>query len=98
MTADSDLIRRQDALAAIRTEMKQVYTAARKLGYKKSLEIVRKIPSQAAPSPVVHSHWFIASAWWLCNNCGGRAGGSRPTAYCPHCGARMDELEDAEIE
>ena len=98
MTSDSDLIRRQDALAEIRREMKRVCTAARRLGYKESLEIIRKIPSQATPSPIVHSHWFIASQWWLCSNCGGRSSDSRTTPYCPWCGARMDELMDQDIE
>ena len=95
--ADSDLIRRQDALAVIRTGMKKARTAARKQGYKESSEEIRKLKS-VQPALVVHSHWFIASQWWLCNNCGGRSGEGRCTPYCPWCGARMDELLDQEIE
>lgn len=97
MEADSDLIRRADALNDIRSEMKKVYTAARKQGYKESIGVLRKVPS-VQPALVVHSHWFAASGWWLCNNCGGRSGEGRCTPYCPWCGARMDEYLDAEVE
>ena len=44
------------------------------------------------------SHWFNASGWWLCYNCGGRNEGWKTTPFCPHCGCPMDELLDAEIE
>ena len=97
MTADSDLIRREDALTAIRKEMKSAYTAARKQGYKQTIDILKKVPSVQAPE-VKHSHWFVASQWWLCDNCGGRSGEGRCTPFCPWCGARMDEFLDKEIE
>lgn len=98
MTADNDLIRRQDALAAIHAEMKRrAYTASRKQGYKDSIVVLRKLPS-VQPAVVVHAHWFVASGWWLCSNCGGRSSDSRSTPYCPWCGARMDEFLDREIE
>ena len=107
MTSADDLIRRQDAINAIRSAMKRIYTAARKLGYKETIEILENLPrgqamtvSLAAPvtlSPAtVHSYWFIASDWWLCDNCGGRCLEGRQTPYCPHCGARMDAMPDIE--
>lgn len=107
MTAADDLIRRQDAIYAIRSAMKRIYTAARKLGYKESIELLENLPSTgtmtvslAAPvtlSPApLHAHWFLASEWWLCDNCGGRCSESRRTPYCPHCGARMDDMPDIE--
>lgn len=107
MTAADDLIRRQDAINAIRADMKRVCTAARKLGYKESIDILTKLPSTKevtvsltapvilSPAPL-HAHWFVASGWWLCDNCGGRCHEGTTTRFCPHCGARMDE--DAEIE
>lgn len=95
MTADSDLIRRGDALAAIRRQMKHAYTAARKQGYKECFDVLRRLPG-ASEAPVVHSHWFIASGWWLCDNCGGRSSDSRSTPFCPWCGARMDEHKEIE--
>jgi len=109
MAAADDLIRRQEAIACIHAEMKRTYTAARRQGYKMAMEILARVPSAKAmpitmalpvtKSPgVIHSHWFNASGWMLCDNCGGRNAGWKPTPYCPHCGARMDELHDAEIE
>lgn len=108
MTSPSDLIRRGDAQAAIRAEMKRTYTAARRQGFKESLEILGKLPARRETPPdvpvvvqspaLVHSHWIVASCWWFCNNCGGRASDSRTTPYCPWCGARMDELLDQDIE
>ena len=95
MTADSDLIRRGDALAAIRRQMKNAYTAARKQGYKESFDALRRLPG-AKEAPVVHSHWFYDAAWIFCHNCGGKGSDSRCTPYCPWCGARMDE--ETEIE
>ena len=102
-----DLIRRQDAISAIRSAMKRIYTAARKLGYKEAVEILEQIPSAGetevslaepvslSPAPL-HAHWFMASQWWLCDNCGGRCREGRQTPYCPHCGARMDDMPDIE--
>lgn len=109
MTAADDLIRRRDAVAVIRAAMKRVCTAARRQGYKESVELLAKVPaaketpiSLAAPviySPGLgHSHWFTASGYRLCYNCGGKGDLGRPTAYCPHCGFIMDELFDEEIE
>lgn len=97
MTADSDLIRRQDALAEIRQEMKKAYTPAGRKGFKQSFDVIRRLPAVKRP-PVGRSHWFAASGWWLCYNCGGRSTGGICTPYCPWCGFIMDELADEEIE
>lgn len=108
MTADSDLIRRDDAIAEIRKELKRTYTAARRQGYKQSAEILARLPAvpqHMADVPTVvispglgHSHWFIAGGFRLCHNCGGEGRLGKPTAFCPHCGFIMDELMDLEIE
>lgn len=109
MTAlDSDLILRGDALAQIRDEMKRTYTAARRQGYKAAMEIVTAVPARRQPTPDVpqvivspglgRSHWFTASGYRLCYNCGGEGDPRRVTAYCPNCGFIMDELHDMEIE
>lgn len=108
MTADSDLIRRGDALAVIRAAMKQAYTAARRQGYKESVELLAKLPGVHQPMPDVptvvispglgHSHWFITGGFRLCYNCGGKGALGKPTTFCPHCGFIMDELYDLEIE
>lgn len=107
MTADNDLIRRGDAIKQIQDEMKRTYTAARRQGYKAALEIVAAVPERRQPMPDVpqvivspglgQSHWFTASGYRLCHNCGGR-GDPKPTKFCPHCGFIMDELHDMEIE
>ena len=97
MTADNDLIRRQTALAEIRKEMKKAYTPAGRKGFKQSFDVIRRLPA-VKEAPVVRSHWFAASGWWLCYNCGGRSTGGKCTPFCPWCGAMMDELADTEIE
>lgn len=106
--ADNDLIRRGDALAQIRDDMKRTYTAARRQGYKAAMEIVAAVPARRPTPPDVpmivispglgHSHWFIASGYRLCYNCGGKGDSARATRYCPHCGFIMDELHDLDIE
>lgn len=105
---DSDLIRRGDAQAQLRDAYKQTYTAARRQGYKAAMEIVAAVPARRQPvpdQPVIvispglgHSHWFIASGYRLCYNCGGKGDSTRETTFCPHCGFIMDELHDLEIE
>lgn len=109
MTAADDLISRQEAIRDIRAAMKRIFTAARRQGYKECMDRLGKLPSANArpvslAAPVIHSpglghsHWFTASGYRLCYNCGGKGDLGRPTAYCPHCGFRMDELDDMEIE
>ncbi len=102
-----DLIRRQDAINDIRSAMKRIYTAARKLGYKETIERLEKLPSAGetevsvaepvslSPAPL-HSFWFYNAGWFFCDNCGGKSDAVRTTPYCPHCGARMDDMPDIE--
>ena len=97
MPEDNDLIRRQEALAEIRQEMKKAYTPAGRKGFKQSFDVIRRLPA-VKEAPIVRSHWFAASGWWLCYNCGGRNPGWKTTPFCPYCGRPMDELLDAEIE
>lgn len=106
--AEYDLILRADALKQIRDEMKRTYTAARRQGYKAAMEIVAAVPARRQPMPDVpqviispglgHSHWFIASGYRLCYNCGGEGDPRKVTKFCPNCGFIMDELADAEVE
>lgn len=97
MTQAEDLIRRQDVIAGLYDEMKKTYTPARKGGFKGALEIVKKLPSVETDT-AKHSFWFVNAGWWFCDNCGGRGSFSKTTAFCPHCGAKMDEMMDDEIE
>lgn len=110
MTAIDDLIRRQDAIDSIQREMRRTWAAVRRRGYRQAVEILESLPG-AAPAQVItlaeptekaqsrmHAHWFAASGWLLCDNCGGRCTGGRPTPYCPWCGLAMDERMDEEIE
>lgn len=107
MKIPDDTIRRQDAINRIRTAMKRIYTAARKLGYKEAVEILEQIPSAGesevsiaehvflSPAPL-HSFWFYNAGWFFCDNCGGKSPAVPTTPYCPHCGARMDAMTDIE--
>jgi hypothetical protein len=105
---DSDLIRRGDAIEQIERKMKTIYTAARRQGYKETKEILASVPARRQPvqyQPVIvispglgHAHWFIASGYRLCSNCGGEGDPRKVTTFCPNCGFIMDELHDLEIE
>ena len=92
-----DLIKRHEAIAIIHEEMKRSYLPARKNALKQAIDLMKKVPSVEV-NTVKSSHWFNASGWWLCYNCGGRNEGWKTTPFCPHCGCPMDELLDAEIE
>ena len=107
MTAADDLISRQDAINVIRAEMKRTYTAARRQGFKASVDLLMKLPSTKemaismtepvalSPAPI-HSFWFFNAGWFFCDNCGGKNDAVRYTPYCPHCGARMDAMPEIE--
>ena len=44
---------------------------------------------------VVHGHWenyLTEGLRWKCSECGSRY--SAPYHYCPHCGAKMDEVKE----
>lgn len=108
MTADSDLIRRGDALAAIQAELKGTYTAARRQGFKRAAEIVKDLPAKRLPPPDVpavvispglgHSHWFYNGGFRLCYNCGAEDSRRKVPRFCSNCGFIMDELMELEIE
>ena len=97
MHQDEDLIKRHEAIAIIHEEMKHTIVPARKKAMKHDIDLLKKVPSVEV-NTVKSSHWFNASGWWLCYNCGGRNEGWKTTPFCPHCGCPMDELLDAEIE
>ena len=41
-------------------------------------------------APIRHAHWFdVGSLSCRCSGCGCK--NDRETAYCPNCGAKMDE-------
>lgn len=108
MAADSDLIRRGDAIAEIRKELKRTYTAARRQGYKQSAEILARLPAvpqHMADVPTVvispglgHSHWFYNGGYRFCYNCGAEDSRRKVPRFCSNCGFIMDELMDLEIE
>jgi len=95
MLQAEDLIRRRDAIAVIYDEMKKTYTPARKGGMKRDIELLKKLPSVETDT-AKHSFWFVNAGWWFCDNCGGRGSFSKTTAFCPHCGAKMDEMQEIE--
>lgn len=107
MTVPDDFINRRDAITVIQAEMKRTYTAARRQGYKACIDILMKQPRAKAqpvelsppvahsPAPL-HSFWFINAGWWFCDNCGGRSFSGVQHLYCPHCGAKMDEMDEIE--
>lgn len=107
MTPADDLIRRQEAISAIRTEMKRTYTAARRQGYKQAIELLCALPGAKerpislapaviqSPAPL-HACWFYDGGWVFCDNCGGKSGSGGYTRFCPHCGARMDRMPEIE--
>lgn len=62
-------------------------------------EEIDKLPTIEA-EPVQHGHWERAVSWLIptCSVCGENAIGihafdCKLTDYCPHCGAKMDEVE-----
>lgn len=107
MMAADDLIRRQEAISCIRAEMKRTYTAARRQGFKQALEMIEHLPGAKemtitlsapvikSPAPL-HASWFYNAGWFFCDNCGGKSGTAGYTAFCPHCGARMDVNDEIE--
>ena len=97
MTQAEDMIKRHEAIAIIHEEMKRTIVPVRKKTMKHDIDLLKKVPSVEV-NTAESSHWFNASGWLLCDNCGGRNPGWKPTPFCPHCGARMDALADAEIE
>ena len=53
--------------------------------------------------PVRHGHWEMREVWShelshierpFCSLCGGQGSTSYPYAYCPYCGAKMDEVSE----
>ena len=41
--------------------------------------------------PVVHGHWLVNMFFIECSECG-ESFPLEPQNYCPHCGAKMDEV------
>lgn len=49
--------------------------------------------------PVTHAHWIGTPNYWKCSNCGETYWSMNPNIfagsnYCPHCGAKMDEVSE----
>jgi len=54
-----------------------------------------KKPTDLPSADVVevrHGRWEYNVFFWTCSKCGNDA--SADWDYCPHCGARMDEVEE----
>lgn len=89
----NDLISRKDALSLL-----NVFTEKDALGSTPA-EIIKHMPSV---DPVVHGHWIDMGDVEQCSSCKGTRlkefnsfyGNVTwiRTAYCPHCGAKMDEV------
>lgn len=96
-----DLISREAVLEVIRTT--GVASAQEKL---RIMAAVRAVPIVEA-EPVIHAHWKkeIENGvyWYVCSECGNEVPKTRYktdlySAYCPYCGAHMDEeVADAEV-
>ncbi len=69
-------------------------------GYAQDIDTILAIVDEeptADVAPVMHGRWNYQKpddAYtykpWKCSNCG-LQGGKHQTAYCPHCGAKMDK-------
>ena len=62
--------------------------------YEKVLEIIAEAPTVDAVE-VVHARWIVKGQDIFCSNCNSESGynawgASSFSAYCPHCGAKMD--------
>lgn len=60
------------------------------------LEWVDRCP-QADVAPVVHAEWEDNGADYKCSNCG-HTEPCYDMLYCPHCGAKMDRLDEPKKE
>ena len=59
-------------------------------------EALDKFSNEGCPNavdPVKHGHWTRDKDGYFCSVCGLYFQYS-DSKYCPHCGARMDEVED----
>ena len=45
--------------------------------------------------PVVHGHWLVNMFFIECSECG-ESFTLEPQNYCPHCGAKMDEVTNGQ--
>ena len=86
-----DLIRRQDAIEAIRKDI---------MGGLNYESILKSLPAIEA-EPVRHGRWESVTedwrnqiTWWNCSECDCEV--STKYDYCPNCGAKMDGLEEGE--
>lgn len=65
-------------------------------GIRKALRIIEQAPVADAV-PVVHARWeksLRVPGHYVCTHCGYDYAAVR-TNYCPYCGARMDDKEEA---
>lgn len=85
----SDLIRRQDAIDAL-DRFSLGETDAVKLAFRMG-DYLKRLPS-ADVQPVRHGHWIYTPTsplGFTCSECGKEM---CLFNYCPHCGAKMDEV------
>lgn len=60
------------------------------------------IHRQPTVDPVKHGHWILeqfgegddAELWYQCSQCGWPTMSNHSNYYCPHCGAKMDEVAE----
>ena len=96
----SDLIRREDAIEALRLEypMMPLFKAMREEwalrteGFRRAEEVIMRLPSAERKGEWIEQHENGHGFWvGVCSQCGEE---KLVGNYCPNCGARMKGAED----
>lgn len=91
----SDYIKREDAIEAFDPQQRRDWYTPW------IVETLEDLPS-ADVAPARHGHWIDDAGALRCSECGVSFPDLHPlyenAAYCPNCGARMDERRDDEID
>lgn len=57
---------------------------------------VNFVNTEPTIDPIKHAHWtrkeYRLMSWWKCSNCNSQE--KVISRYCPHCGAKMDEVTE----
>lgn len=92
----------------LKKELKKKHNEEYRSGYLEGVRVTlfelqdERLAPTVDAEPVVHGHWVDNGIVWSCSACG-----KMPTygmgyvqarnelyAYCPHCGAKMDEVSE----
>lgn len=83
--------------AAMKNRVKNYTSVFAKYNWREICEMLNDAPTV---DPVEHGHWVIERGETVmhCNSCGWAfvyyGGLEEEWNYCPHCGAKMDEVKD----